>query len=413
MESKPRYFLLECFCRESFLPLFRRALPSLAVFPSAPLLQLIFISLLAHSALAGARVTTSLYALSLHASEFTIGTLIALFALFPMLLAVSAGRAIDRIGIVRPMLAGCAAIAAGCALPGFVSGLPVLYLATILIGTGFMVVQVAAQHTVGAISAAERRASNFSWLALGFSISGFCGPVMAGFLIDHARHDVAYLAFCMIALSALSLTACGRLRQVRPAAQEKEACAGGAMQLLRDRELRRIYIVGTLLASAWDLFTFVLPIHGAHLGFSASTIGIILGSFSAATFLVRLGMPWIARHYSEWHVLTAALILAVVCYALFPLTGRPASMMAVAAMLGAAVGSSQPNMLALLHHAAPSGRGAEAVGVRITIGNACQVILPLAFGGAGAALGLPAVFWAMSAMIGAGVPAAWHQAFRK
>lgn len=383
------------------------------MFPSAPLLQLIFVSLLAHSALAGARITTSLYALSLHASEFTIGTLIALFALFPMLFAVTAGRIIDRVGITRPMLASCASIAVGCALPSFINGLPILYLATILIGTGFMVVQVAAQHTVGAISASEQRASNFSWLALGFSISGFCGPVIAGFMIDHAHYDNAYLTFCMAAVGALSLTAYGRLGQLQPAEHEPSPCCGSAIQLLRDRELRRIYTVGTLLASAWDLFTFVLPIHGSHLGFSASTIGVILGSFSAATFVVRLGMPWIAQRYTEWHVLTAALMLAVVCYALFPLMRQPASMMIVAAILGGAVGSSQPNMLALLHHAAPSGRAAEAVGVRITIGNACQVFLPLAFGGAGAALGLHAVFWTMSAMIGAGVPSAWHKAFRK
>lgn len=383
------------------------------MFPSTPLLQLILISLTAHSALAGARIATSLYALSLHASEFTVGSLIALFSLFPMIFAVSAGRIIDRIGIVRPMLAGCAAIAVGCAVPGIVGGLPVLYLAAILIGSGFMVIQIAAQHTVGASSAAHQRASNFSQLALGLSISGFCGPVLAGFVIDHAHYRAAYMMFSAFALLALALTAYGQVRQIPTTTHEENLHPGSAMDLLRDREMRRIYIVGTLLASAWDLFTFVLPIHGSHLGFPASTIGLILGCFSAAAFSVRLGMPWIARRWSEWHVLTAALILAVLCYALFPLMRQPASIMAVAALLGAAVGSSQPNMLALLHHVAPSGRAAEAVGVRITIGNACQVILPLAFGGAGAALGLHTVFWGMSAMIGAGVPSAWHKAFRK
>jgi hypothetical protein len=70
-------------------------------------------------------------------------------------------------------------------------------------------------------------------------------------------------------------------------------------------------------------------------------------------------------------------------------------------------------MLALLHHSAPPGRAGEAVGIRITIGNACQVLLPLAFGGAGATLGLSAVFWGMGAMIGAGVPIAWRKALEK
>ncbi len=395
------------------IDLWPQGLYCLPVFPSAPLLQLILVSLTAHIALAGSRITTSLYALSLHASAFTVGILIALFSLFPMVFAVPMGRMIDRVGILKPMLLACVAIAIGCALPGFVSGLSILYLATILIGTGFMVVQVASQHTVGAISAAEKRASNFSWLALGFSVSGFCGPVLAGLIIDHAHYSSAYMVFTGFAVSALTLTAFGSLRQIQSSSQEDTIQSGNALDLLRDTELRHIYIVGTLLSSAWDLFTFVLPIHGARSGFTASTIGLILGCFSAATFMVRLAMPWISRRLSEWQVLASALILATLCYALFPLMRQPFSLMAIAAILGLAVGSSQPNMLALLHHAAPTGRAAEAVGVRITIGNACQVVLPLAFGGAGVALGLPAVFWGMGAMIGAGIPLAWRKSATK
>lgn len=379
------------------------------MFPSAPLLQLILVSLTAHAALAGARITTSLYALSLHASEFTVGTLIALFSLFPMLFAVQVGRLIDRVGIIKPMLAGCIAIGIGCALPSVISGLPILYLATVLIGTGFMAVQVASQHTVGEISTTEERASNFSWLALGFSISGFCGPVLAGLIIDHARYSTAYTAFCGIALGALALIAFGRLRQLPFHSQTEDLPSGSALDLLRNTEMRHIYLVGTLLSSAWDLFTFVLPIQGARSGFSASTIGLILGCFSAATFMVRLAMPWISRRLSEWQILASALMLAAICYALFPLMRQPLSLMMVAAVLGMAVGSSQPNMLALLHHTAPTGRAAEAVGVRVTIGNASQVFLPLMFGGAGLAIGMPAVFWSMGAMIGAGVPLAWRK----
>lgn len=383
------------------------------MFPSAPLLQLILVSLMAHIALAGSRITTSLYALSLHASELTIGTLIALFSLFPMMFAVPAGRLVDRIGIMKPMLGGCLAMSAGCVLPSMFSGLPVLYLAAILIGTGFMAVQVSSQHCVGAISVAGNRSLNFSWLALGYSVSGFCGPVLAGFVIDQAQYNISYAVFFSFAAVALCLIAYGRLAQLPLVPQQTPAATASALDLLRDTDMRRIYFVGTLLSAAWDLFTFVLPIHGSRLGFSASTIGLILGCFSAATFVVRLGMPWISRRFSEWQVLASALLLSVLCYGLFPLMREPLSLMSVAAILGLAVGSSQPNMLALLHHAAPAGRAAEAVGVRITIGNACQVILPLAFGGAGAAIGLSAVFWSMGAMIGAGVPVAWRNARTK
>jgi MFS family permease len=384
-----------------------------SVLPPLPLLQLILVSLLAHLALAGSRITTSLYALSLQSSEFTVGILIALFSLFPMILAVPTGRLVDRVGVMKPLLFGCLTMAIGCALPGVVGGLPVLYLATLFIGTGFMAVQVASQHTVGAMSVTEKRSTNFSWLAIGYSISGFCGPVTAGFIIDHARYSIAYMVFCVFAVAALILTAYGRLRQIEVTRHAEIPPSRSALDLLRDAEMRRIFVIGTLLSSAWDLFTFVLPIHGSRLGFSASTIGLILGCFSAATFTVRLAMPWISRRYTEWQVLASALTLAMVCYAVFPMMRQPFSLAAVAAILGLAVGSSQPNMLALLHHSAPAGRAGEAVGIRITIGNACQVLLPLAFGGAGATLGLSAVFWGMGAMIGAGAPLAWQKALMK
>ncbi|MBI1891601.1 MAG: MFS transporter [Burkholderiales bacterium] len=375
-------------------------------------MQLILVSVAAHVALAGIRVTTSLYALSLHASEFTVGVLMALFALFPMLLGVPAGRLIDRIGLQRPMFAGCAALSIGCALPAMLPGLTILYPAVVLAGTGFMVIQIGSQHTVGAMSEENARSGNFGWLALGYSISSFSGPVLAGFIIDHAKHAIAYSTFLGFAVLALLMIAFGGLGKIQ-VRHESRRTDGSALELLLHAEMRKIYLVGILLSSAWDLFTFTMPIHGTRLGFSASTIGLIMGCFSAATFTIRLAMPWITRHHSEWRILASALTVAVACYSLFPFMRSPQTLMAVAALLGLAVGSSQSNILTLLHNAAPPGRAAEAVGIRSTIGNACQVVLPLSFGAAGAALGLFAVFWTMGGMIATGLPLAWRQAFRE
>lgn len=381
-----------------------------------PLLHLLSISLIAHIALSGSRVTTSLYAISLHASAFTVGTLVAVFALFPMLLAVQMGRLIDRIGIGRPMTAGGLAICLGCMLPSILRGLPVLYLSAILIGTGFMAIHIAAQHSVGALSLTQTRSNNFTWLALSYSVSSFCGPVISGFVIDHASHVIAYVVFLGVSLAGLGLIVASKPDRLVPhmhVGSHHEASSRSALDLLREPELRRLYLVGILLSGAWDLFTFVIPIHGSQLGFSASTIGLILGCFSAATFVVRLGMPSISRRYSEWQILLAALVVSVACYLLFPLMQQAATLMALAAVLGLALGSCQPNVLSLLHHASPPGRAAEVAGIRATIGNASQVVLPLAFGATGAALGLFPVFWAMGAMIGAGIPVAWRKALAK
>src|SRR5439155_1508707 len=81
-------------------------------------------------------------------------------------------------------------------------------------------------------------------------------------------------------------------------------------------------------------------------------------------------------------------------------------------ILGAAVGCSQPNMLSLLHALAPPGRGAEAVGLRASFGNASGVFVPFVFGATAASLGVVPVFWAVAMLVAAALPAAHRGATR-
>ncbi len=382
------------------------------MFRLSPLLSLIAVAVAAHVALGAARVTTSLYALSLQASEFTVGTLIALFAVFPMLLAVPMGRVIDRGGVRRPLMAGCVVASAGVVIAATVKAIAALYVAAILIGTGFMAIFIAAQHAVGTLAAPDQKAAGFSKLSVGFSISAFLGPLIAGFTIDHVGHAAAFGACGAFTLLAFAIASGRALRElpIQPAGGAHQR--GSPLQLLRDRDLRGVYFVGILLAAAWDLFTCVTPIRGTQLGFSASTIGMILASFSAATFAVRLAMPGIVRRFHEWQVLTGALGAAALCYALLPFMQQPLAMAGTAFALGLALGSGQPNVLALLHMGAPPGRGAEAIAIRASIGNLSAVSLPLAFGAAGATLGLFAVFWGLGAIIACGIPVAARRALK-
>jgi hypothetical protein len=61
-------------------------------------------------------------------------------------------------------------------------------------------------------------------------------------------------------------------------------------------------------------------------------------------------------------------------------------------------------MLTLLHESAPPGRAGEALGLRTTLINGSQTIMPLVFGAAGAVLGMVPVFWVMgAALLGGGL----------
>ena len=369
---------------------------------SRTLPALIALAILNHTVLSGSRVSVSLYALSLGASPFVVGTLMGLYSFLPMWLAIGAGRLSDRVGTRGPMVAGSCGIAIGAALPRIFPGLPALFAATSLVGISFMLFQVAAQNATGALGAAADRPRNFSLLALGYSVSGFSGPLIAGLLIDHASFAATFAVLALLPLVPAVVLARGRLALPPRRTAHAPAASGGAIELLRNRHLRRVFIVNALLSMAWDLHTFFIPIYGAKLGLSASLIGVILAAFAAATFFVRLAMPWIARRFTEFEALTAALFVGGGAYALFPFIASVGPLMALSFTLGLALGSGQPMVMSLLHAMAPAGRMGEAVGLRLSIINASTFAVPLLFGAIGSSIGIGPVFWLVGGALAGG-----------
>ena len=367
-----------------------------------PLALLVVATVLAHAAFNGSRLTISLYALSLNASPLAVGVMMSLFAALPMVLSVPAGRLVDRVGVRKPVIAAVLVLAVFVALPGVVPRFAALYFAAAGIGTSFMLFHIAVQHAVGAGSSEADRRANFGWLALAFSISNFLGPTSAGLMIDHFGHRATFLVLAALAAASLALLVARRRSFTHISASGAGGGRRSALDLLRDAELRRVFLVTGMLASAWDLFVFVMPIYGTEIGLSASTIGFILGSFALATLSVRLALPWLSRHVRDWPMITITFCIASVAYALFPLVDTVPLLASIAFLLGLGLGATQPSIMSLLYAKAPPGRAGEAVGVRSVVLNASHTVLPLAFGGVGAALGMFPVFWAMAGTLAAG-----------
>lgn len=360
-----------------------------------------------HTAFNGSRVAVSLFALAKQASPLTVGVLLSLYALLPMLLAVPAGRLIDRMGPGRPLLAASALIALGVALPALWPDVSALYVAGTAVGVGFMAFQLSVQNAVAALSNADDRVVNFSWLALGFSISGFLGPTLTGLGIDNLGYTAT---FSLLAVCGAVPAAYLALRRPSVPRSRSVAAPGGRLaDLFRKAELRQVFLVTTLLAMAWDLFAFVMPIHGTAIGLSASQIGGVLGAFGLATLAVRLLLPWAAKRVPEWRLITGTLAVAALAYLLFPVVRTVPLLSAIAFLLGLGLGAAQPSMMSLIQHAAPPGRMGEALGVRTMLLSASHAGLPLLFGGAGTALGMGPLFWFMAACLGAGGAYAWRR----
>ena len=361
------------------------------------------VTALTHLAFAGARVVVALLALHLGASALVVGVLAALFAALPVVFSVAAGRAIDRVGVVMPMLVGALAVAGGCTAAFAWPTLQALYAVSVVVGSGAMLSHIASNNAVGGIGRPPDRPRNFTFVSLAFSTATFLGPVLAGFAIDALGHARAFLVVGTFAVASTATIALGRAKFPRPARAAGARVERRMADLLRIRPLRQVLAAGALIAMTWEIFVFAVPIYGTGLGLSASTIGTILGAFALATFVVRVVLPALARKLPEWTLVGVAFAIAAAVFAVFPLIERPPLLMALGFALGIGLGMTQPLLLSLLYTATPEGRSGEAVGIRTGILSVCQLAMPLMFGAIGAALGIAPVLWAMAVVLTGGV----------
>lgn len=347
----------------------------------------------------GSKMLVALYAIDMHASPLTIGALVSTYAVFPLVLAVYAGRYSDRVGMRRPMILGSFALCLGLLVPTVFPVMAALFVSAALVGTANIFFHVASHNLIGALGGVDERTANFGTFSLGSALSGMIGPMLVGFMVDRAGHTATYYALAAITVwPGLFLLAWhGFIPPPRP--QTAAAAGGSALELLTIPRLRHILITSGVILTGIDLFNFYMPIHGRAIGLSASTIGIVIGMQAAAAFVVRWWMPALSRKHGEMRVLTWSLLMSGLTFMLFPALRDPALLAAASFMLGLGLGCGQPLSTILTYNHSPPGRSGEALGMRLTVNKFTQIMVPLVFGSLGTAFGIFPIFWTSAALL--------------
>jgi MFS family permease len=385
--------------------------------PEAPgslgraLLALVGGQIALHSCMTGVRMAAPLAALREGESAWAVGVLLGLFAAAPIALALATGRLADRYGYHRPLRVAVGLTLAGglCAVLGtFVPGGQFLSLcaAAVLTGAGANTGMIVIQRSAGRMAHDSTDLKRiFSWLGIAPALANVVGPVLAGALIDIGGFRLAFIALAALPLASL-LWARHVPVEAPAAAPAARAERPSSWNLLRVPGFKRLLLVNWLLSSSWDVHSFLVPILGHERGFSASSIGLVLGVFALAVTAVRAIIPFVAHRLRESRVLVAAMLLCGLVFAVYPFVSTAWAMGICAVFLGIALGSVQPMIMTTLHQITPAARHGEAIALRSMAINFSSAVMPLAFGFAGATMGLSLLFWAMGAGVASGSVAA-------
>lgn len=366
-----------------------------------------------HAAMAGLRMSVPLDALHRGATPWRVGILMALFAAAPVLLAMASGRLADRWGFHRPMRLAAGLVGAGLLLAlasSALTGLPaaaLLCASAVATGAGANMGLITVQRT-GGMTARDpvERVRVFSWLGIAPSLSNVVGPVAAGLLIDRGGFGVAYAA--LLLLPVASLLAARAVPTAASPGRARTSASTPVRELFAMPGMKRLLFVNWLLSMCWDVHGFAVPILGHERGFSATTIGLVLGSFTLSVTGVRVLIPLVARHMTPAKVLPAAMLATAVIFAAYPWAAHPLAMGGCALLLGVSLGCVQPMLMSVLHHLTPEDLHGQALAFRSMTINASSTLMPLLFGAAGAAVGAAAMFWVVGALVGAGALVARH-----
>lgn len=317
----------------------------------------------------------------------------------PLVLALPIGRMVDRLGARKVVLLGSllgGGAASMCALataPGTLAGL------LVLAGLGQSALWIAAQAAVGGPSG-----GSFAFLSSAAQGGNVVGPVVGGLIASSAGDRAVF----MLAGGTLAIAACIAALTAGPS-----GCPGGngavggigtmvrhAGVLLRRREVGLLLTATMLRVAIVVVRGSFYPLFLHSHGFSKAITGLLVGTAA----LVGVGAAQMSDKLPKLLPgrgrLLAGMAGASAAIALAPAAPWLVPQLAIAALLGASLGISQPTLFSEFNRLIPQQVRGLAVGIRTSVARASQLALPIALGAVTGTLSLSA---ALAVLGGTGV----------
>lgn len=357
------------------------------------------------------RPIITLYAASLGLQGLSIGIVLAVYALLPMIAAIPGGFLADRFGRSTVLRIGSFMMLGSGLLYWISDGAWTLALAQLLAGLGQMAVWLAVQVliTEGPAQGNEGRFATFSlYMALGQMFA----PILSGYLADHFGYKVVFVGYILSSLlliftswqcrdeapsaspsgevgntsslpmeSTLESTLKSTPESVPENTPEKiRRLLGQCLGLLRNPSFAVILLTTFISLFIVDVRTAYLPLHLESLGISNTKVGLLVSIGAVSALFVRPLYPRLMARLSFGWMLILTYAISLLLLFVTPLLNNFYGIAALVFITGLALGINQPLTLSMIAHStAPEERGL-GIGLRLMSNRAAQLMDPLLFG---------------------------------
>lgn len=348
------------------------------------------------------RPAVSYRALELGADAFTIGMLVAAFAILPLVLAIVIGRISGHLRYVALVaIVGGLILALGSVVAALADSLLVLGVAATLLGLGNLVVLLGVQSWITRAATTDRYDAGFGWLTAGMAVGQAVGPLISGFIIGGRDTDPNAIAstFWVAAAFSMLLAVCVISRATPRTGTGVEPEVLSPVGILRRPGVLGAMAVSIALLTSVDILAAYLPVVGESVGMRPEVVGVLLAVRGLASAVPRFLLGLLTRRWSRAQLVVASTIGGALTMIALALTSEVLVLMAVMVVGGFFIGLGQPLTMSLVALAVPRELRSEALAVRLVGNRIAQTGIPLLAGFVAVAAGPAGVFWVQGALL--------------
>jgi MFS family permease len=365
---------------------------------------LLFSSTLTQATIYVLRPMITYRAIELDANTLQIGVVAALYALFPVLLALQFGSWVGKIGEGKFIIAGTASMAlTGVALI-FANSIFTLAIATALAGISHLACMVGGQSMVALRAPREKYDKYFGYYTFSASVGHLIGPLVAALVAgsDGTLPKSTSNAFLLgTVLCVIALLPVIKWRNENPSVQgySDQGTYSAALSLMKKPGIFAAIYVSLAISSVADVLVVFLPLFGTENNFSPYAIGIILAIRAGTTMISRFFLGRLSNRFSTYQLLMVSTSVSVIACGAMAFAKTPLTLGAIVFIAGFSLGIGQPLTMSLVSQKTVANERALAVSARLMGNRFGQFMVPVGAGAIAASAGAGGVFIALSVLL--------------
>ena len=343
--------------------------------------------------------------LELHSNSFTVGSFGALYALFPLLLAIPLGRWINQFGEGRFIALGTLVIALStCVLAMAHNKVEMIFLVALL-GTSQLLCMTGAQALFANRTAQKNYENYFGYYTFSAALGQLIGPVVGAVvsgssgILPHSTSSAFYASAAIALLGLIPLFFGMPMKPTFSVTAKSSRENASVKRLLSNPGMLVAMYASLAVSSTVDVLVVFLPVFGKEKGFSSGAIGVILALRAAASMLSRIKLGKLTEKIGYFRLLIGSIVASSVACVIAAFSTSPLFLGIVIVLAGLSFGVGQPMTMAWVSRISRDDERSFAVSIRLGGNRLGQFLLPAFAGVISGIFGAGAVFIALAVLL--------------